>query len=162
MVPRDLRHQHALAPEAGAGAAGSGQPNADKFDCTGVYCLLHFQMLMVSFWRLAFFSEGWGDLSAGSLSFWTAGKGTGSSNQTRRSTAEARLQQGFKHCQTLFCDINPSGLGKFDRTSGWADLPLACAQFTMRCIEISSLKTTVGSIRAGCCRLARLELASAC
>jgi hypothetical protein len=48
MVPRDLKHQNALASQPGAGATGSGNPYADEFHRTGIACFLHFEIPAVS------------------------------------------------------------------------------------------------------------------
>jgi hypothetical protein len=64
MVPRDLKHQNALASQPGAGATGSGKPYADEFHWTGVACFLHSEISTVSLETLRF-SEGWGDLFGG-------------------------------------------------------------------------------------------------
>jgi hypothetical protein len=65
MVPRDLKHQNALASQPGAGATGSGKPYADKFHWTGVASFFHCDLPRRVFGDFAFFSEGWGDLFGG-------------------------------------------------------------------------------------------------
>ena len=74
MVPRDLEHQNALAPHAGAGTAGAGQPRADKFDRTGVDCFLHSKNPDGGSWNFVFFGEGRGDLFGGFTAISAAGK----------------------------------------------------------------------------------------
>jgi hypothetical protein len=64
MVPRDLKHQNALASQPGAGATGSGKPYADEFHWTGVACFFH-SIYRRWLWRLRVYSEGWGDLFGG-------------------------------------------------------------------------------------------------
>jgi hypothetical protein len=67
MVPRDLKHQNALASQPGAGATGSGKPYADEFHWTRVACFLHYNLPTVSFGDFAFTVKGGATFSAGLL-----------------------------------------------------------------------------------------------
>jgi len=67
MVPRDLKHQNALASQPGAGATGSGKPYADEFHWTGVACFLHFRFTDGVFGDFAFAVKGGATFSAGLL-----------------------------------------------------------------------------------------------
>jgi len=67
MVPRDLKHQNALASQPGAGATGSGKPYADKFHWTGVASFFHCDLPRRVFGDFAFSVKGGATFSAGLL-----------------------------------------------------------------------------------------------
>src|SRR5258707_1069858 len=112
MVPRDLKHQNALASQPGAGATGSREPYADEFHWTGVACFLHSDLSKVSL-ETSFTVKGGATFSAGLLPSTGSGRWQrerSHSNQTRLSTADPRLQHRLRHVKYYFVSFNSLSL----------------------------------------------------
>src|SRR5258706_16358210 len=109
MVPRDLKHQNALASQPGAGATGSGKPYADEFHWTRVACFFHCDLPTVSLETSRLQVKGGATFSAGLLP--STGFGGWLKEGVPRirpdaSTADPRLQHSLRHVKYYFVSFN--------------------------------------------------------
>ena len=110
------------------------------------------------FWTFVL-SEGWGDLSAGSLPFSAAGKELDHRIRSGAQPPNLGYNSGrniVKHYFALLIATNPPDI------MGLGGLPRFGSTFTMPCIEITSITNVAGWIGPDlCCGLVHLELAAA-